>query len=261
MKHAAVDPAPDATITDPAAPTGSRVIFLDIDGTLADWGVVPPAHSELIRAARRNGHTVLLCTGRAESRIPADASREVDGIVSSAGARVRLDGTLLEDVRYPSELAARAVEVLRRHDVAFVLEAPDSVRASDSAEPLDGFAFAKITVQDSAVPIEDLAAEIGPGVRALPNSVDAGAPRSGELQLADVDKADGIRTVLARLGRTPAEVVGAGDGMNDLGMLELAGTAIAIEGSPAPVLALADLVTPGPHRAGLVDAFRRLGLV
>lgn len=246
--------------TVPPSP-GRRAIFLDIDGTYADHGVVPEAHLDAVRAARARGHVVFLCTGRAEVMIPEAAWSAVDGAVSSAGARVRIHGEVLCDHRYPAELAARAVDVLTRHDVEFVLEAPDALHRSADGTDLRGIAFAKITVADSSAPVETLAAEIGPGVRALPNSVDVGAPRSGELQLADVDKADGIRLVIDRLGIAPADVVGAGDGMNDVGMLELAGTAVAIEGSPAPLLELADLVVPGPRQGGLVQAFRTLDLI
>lgn len=43
-----------------------KLIFLDIDGTLTEPGKnVPPASAvEAVRAARTNGHRVVLCSGR-----------------------------------------------------------------------------------------------------------------------------------------------------------------------------------------------------
>ncbi|WP_217617303.1 HAD hydrolase family protein, partial [Cellulomonas sp. GbtcB1] len=68
------------------APTAPRYVFLDGDGTYAHHGEVPPGHERVDRAARANGHRVLLCTGRPESMLP-DRIRAADvhGIVASAG--------------------------------------------------------------------------------------------------------------------------------------------------------------------------------
>jgi hypothetical protein len=59
-----------------------------------------------------------------------------------------------------------------------------------------------------------------------------------------------------------ASTVGIGDGMNDLGMLQVAGTAIAIDGAPAPVLdAAGGNTVPGPMEHGIITAFERLGML
>src|SRR5690606_25517177 len=110
--------------------TGSspRTVFLDVDGTYADHGTVPPAHAAAVRAARRAGHRVLLCTGRPVSMLTdhlLDAG--FDGVVASAGAYVRLDGAVAEDVRFPADLAAGVLALLDAHDVAYLLETPDAV--------------------------------------------------------------------------------------------------------------------------------------
>lgn len=271
-----------------------RAVFLDFDGTYADHGVVPPAHVDAVTRVRGNGHRALLCTGRPLSVLDAEVLRVFDGAVTSAGARVDLGGQTLSDERIPAAIAARAVDVLEAHGAAYCLEAPDAMytpergvqrvramieallrrgdaEASQGArtildalcvpDDLRGCSFAKISVWDSPVGIERLAADIGGGLRALPNSVSGDAARSGELQNARIDKADGVALVAARLGIGIGDTVAAGDGMNDVGMLAAAGAAIGIEGSPPAVLEHADLVVPGPARHGLVDAFGRLGLL
>lgn len=272
-----------------------RAVFLDFDGTYADHGVVPPAHVDAVTRVRGNGHRVLLCTGRPLSILDAEVTGVFDGVVSSAGARVDLDGQTLSDERVPGPIAARAVDVLEGYGAAYCLEAPDAMytpergveqvramigtllRNGDEPGAGDGArtildaivvppdlracSFAKISVWGSPVGIEQLAAEIGRGLRALPNSVSGDAARSGELQNARIDKADGVALVAAHLGIGIEDTVAAGDGMNDVGMLAAAGAAIGIEGSPAAVLEHADLVAPGPARHGLVGAFGRLGLL
>ncbi|ATG55472.1 haloacid dehalogenase [Brachybacterium ginsengisoli] len=273
----------------------SRCVFIDYDGTLALQGVVPPAHAEAVRRARARGHVILLCTGRCASIIAPEVMALFDGVVASAGGWIRLGEELLEDQRFPDQLGRRAVEVLQSHDVPFVLETPDALvctaRSADelrsrvdpsSPAPAEGSlgrgiqdlveaisvpedpaecSFAKISVWGSPVRVEDLAEEIGPEVGALPNSIQDEVS-SGELHLRAIDKADGVRRVAEHLGIDLSATVGIGDGMNDLGMLRAAGTAIAIEGAPEAVLEAAEGVTvPGPLEHGIVVAFERLGML
>ncbi|MEL7974471.1 HAD family hydrolase [Isoptericola sp. F-RaC21] len=263
---------------------GARVAFLDVDGTYADHGVVPPAHEEAVRAARRAGHRVLLCTGRPESMLPPSLlTAGFDGVVATAGAFVRLDGAVVSDLRFPEALADRVRHVLDTHDVAYLLETPDAVygpvgldarleRRGDAAprEILDvlrmpgdlaGVRYAKISYFDSPVPIAALRTELGPEVGILPSSYANTGDNAGEIHLAGVHKAVGMAAVMEHLGLTAAQAVGVGDGYNDVEMLQYAGTAVAVEGAPPAVLAEADLVVPGPARGGVAEAFARLGLI
>lgn len=269
-----------------------RCVFIDVDGTFAHQGVAPLAHAEAVRRARANGHTILLCTGRSNAIVAAEMAEPFDGVVASAGAWVRLGEQVLKDERFPVALGRRTVEVLLRHDIPFVLETPESLLCTprsaqelrDRVRPpapqgglggglqdlVDAItipedpaacSFAKISVWGSPIRVEQLAAEIGPEIGALPNSISEEVS-SGELHLTSIDKADGVRLVAEHLGLDLSATVGIGDGMNDLGMLRAVGTAIAIQGAPAPVLEAAGGVNvPGPQEHGIVTAFERLGLI
>jgi phosphoserine phosphatase len=46
-------------------------------------------------------------------------------------------------------------------------------------------------------------------------------------------KVDALNEITARLGITPADAIAVGDGANDLGMLHLAGSGVAIHAKPA----------------------------
>lgn len=271
-------------------------MFLDVDGTLAHRGDVPAGNAGAVRAARANGHLVLLCTGRAGCMVP-ERIRAIgfDGFVTSAGCHVELDGEVLQDRRVPTDLAARIVAVLDRHDVAYLLESPDAlhgrpgiderlaeligqrlggrVRADGThegptdmlrvlrmGEDLTGVPFAKVVFFDSPLPAAALAEEIGPEVGGLPSSIPGMGSSAGELYLLDRTKAVGMQDVVERLGLSRDDVVAVGDGLNDLEMLDYAGIAVAIEGSDPRVLARADRTTPGPLDDGLVALFAELGL-
>ncbi len=278
------------------APSAPRYVFLDVDGTYAHHGEVPPGHERVVRAARVNGHRVLLCTGRPKSMLP-DQIRAAgfDGIVASAGGYVEVDGEVLRDQRFPAELAARAIEVLDRHCAAYLLEAPEALygrpgvdrrlgelldghfgrgrgadgaaspleilKALETPDDLGSCSFAKITYFGAAIPWPELGAELGDQLGILPSSIAAMGESAGEIYLRGVHKALGIEAVTAHLGVPREDVIAFGDGLNDLEMLEHAGTGVAIEGADPRVLAVADLVVAGPQVEGLVEGFARVGLV
>lgn len=113
----------------------ARAIFLDIDGTYADHGVAPDAHVEAVRTARELGHLVFVCTGRPLSMVPDHIlAAGFDGTITGAGARVELGGQVLKDTRFQPDLAARIVDLLDAHDVAYILEAPEALYGRDGVD-------------------------------------------------------------------------------------------------------------------------------
>lgn len=264
-------------------------IFLDVDGTYASHGVVPPAHVAAVRAARAAGNLVLLCTGRPVSALPEMLTGAgFDGIVGGAGAYVTIGGQVLADVRFPADLAARTVRALDTHDMLYILEAPEGLFArsgavglierarraylgdDDSAQArrtsitaadnLKTVRFGKVVSLDGDIPLEEVARKIGPEVATVPTSIEDAGPGAGELYMSHINKAVGMRIAIEHLGVSVDDVFAFGDGLNDLEMLEFAGTAVAIEGSDPRVLAVADRTAKPPHQDGLVAAFAELGL-
>jgi hydroxymethylpyrimidine pyrophosphatase-like HAD family hydrolase len=78
-----------------------------------------------------------------------------------------------------------------------------------------------------------------------------------ELVPPGTGKSEALRWLCADLGVEPADAVAVGDGLNDLGMLRLAGLAAAPANAPAEVRHAADIVLPSNDEnavAVLVDA-------
>lgn len=278
-----------------------RAVFLDIDGTYADHGLAPEAHVEAVRAARRNGHLVFVCTGRPLSMVPQhilDAG--FDGVITGAGARVELWGEVLKDTRFQPDVAARIVETLDAHDAAYILEAPEALYGrtgvdqrlrtvlgpvfagrprhdglvSTDVDPLEDIlgpmqygddlrsaSYAKISCFDSPVPLTKLMDAFGPEVGLIPSSLSALGDRAGEIFMAGTHKAVGIQVVEKRLGLKREDIVAIGDSANDIEMLVYAGIGIAVEDGHPKVLEVADRLTAGPAGNGVALAFAELGLL
>jgi Cof subfamily protein (haloacid dehalogenase superfamily) len=270
-----------------------HAVFLDVDGTYADYGVVPQAHARAVRAARTAGHKVLLCTGRPVAMLPEHILEAgFDGLVASAGAYVEVGGKVLMDRRFPAEMAARTLAALDAHDAIYVLESPEALHVRASAEPRlreiieshfsqrpDGRktgssailgslapipedpSFAKISVFEAPVSVGSIAGEIGEDVAVVENSIADEGRHTGELFRRGISKADGVAVAIKHLGIDRADTIAFGDGENDLEMVAYAGLGVAIEGSHPGLLVLADRTAPPPSRDGIAAAFAELGLI
>jgi Cof subfamily protein (haloacid dehalogenase superfamily) len=84
---------------------------------------------------------------------------------------------------------------------------------------------------------------------------------SGEVTLQGVNKGSTILQLLSRLGLDAADAIGIGDSSNDIEMLQVCGTGIAMGNASAEVKAVADEVTTAVLDDGVWNAFRRHGLI
>ena len=270
-----------------------RAVFLDVDGTYADHGSVPAAHERAVQAARSAGHAVFLCTGRPVSLLGGELMRAgFDGVVASAGAYVMLGDRVIQDIRFPEELTREALRMLDETGTHYLLETPEgtfaredsydllAARAALSAEPgfehlatlvdivaavevhdtLSPVGVGKITAFDGPVPMTDIAAALGPEVAVFPSSIADLGVGSGELYLSHIDKAIGVEAAITALGIPREDSVAFGDNLNDLGMIQYAGVGVAMADGVAEVIAVADIVVPGPGDDGVAVGFAQLGL-
>ncbi|MBP2411954.1 Cof subfamily protein (haloacid dehalogenase superfamily) [Arthrobacter stackebrandtii] len=279
----------------PETATQIKAVFLDVDGTYADYGVVPDAHAEAVRAARAAGHKVLISTGRPLPMLPTSImGAGFDGVIASAGAYAEVGGEVLLDREFPADLAARALARLNAYDAVYLLESQRALYVKPAAEArlrahiekhfaaspdgrptgesaiLGGLrvleegaapTFAKISVYESPVSMAQLLEEIGADIDAVANSIADEGPHAGELFQRGISKADGVAAALSALGIDREHSIAFGDGENDLEMIAHAGIGVAIRGGSARLAAIADRMAAPPRLHGLVAAFAELGLI
>ena len=111
-------------------------VFLDLDGTLWEWGVVPDSAREAIRRAQANGHKILTNTGRARSEVPDLSYLGLDGFCFAAGAEVILDGRTIVNEPLPEALIHQVAAVFDSFGLNYSLESGTGSWISRPVSPL-----------------------------------------------------------------------------------------------------------------------------
>lgn len=75
----------------------SKIVFLDVDGTITDYeNNVPQSAKDAIKAARANGHRVYMCTGRSKAENPPEIWEiGFDGMIGGNGCYVESEGEVV----------------------------------------------------------------------------------------------------------------------------------------------------------------------
>lgn len=263
-------------------PDPPHLVVCDVDGTLV--GPTPHAADEVVAAvaaAQARGLRVGFATGR--MRLAVEPLWHQLGAlgphVLHNGAEVRADGqTVAAWTLTPAEVDGLLDAFAGRHDAYVEIYTDDAYHVSafdERARPhwellghlpasalagaadLHGAAVLKATVAvfDPAAVDAVVATVSGLGLAAGP----AGSPRTPDLHYVnathrEADKGRALRRAAVHLGIPLSATVAVGDAANDLSMLAVAGTAIAMGQAPARVQAAAHLVVPDIDAHGVAVA-------
>jgi Cof subfamily protein (haloacid dehalogenase superfamily) len=272
-----------------------RIVFLDIDGTLLDERqVVAPAVSAAIAEARRRGNLVFLCTGRSRAEIPSalDALR-FDGVVSAGGGFVDFGDELLVQHPMPEMDVAILVEFFQKHGIDYTLQAHRDAYSSDGhlARVIPLFQHRGINLMDPQEEGARIAARLAPRVppagvgiakaiffgedqttfakvrdglssryHVITGTIPYLGESGGEVALVGMNKGAAILELLAHLNMTPESAIAIGDSANDIEMLTVVGTGIAMGNADVAVKAIADEITSSIRDDGVAASLIAHGL-
>lgn len=254
------------------APLAPAYVLCDVDGTLVDaTGTVHDAVREAAARAIDAGIHVGYATGRGAQglqvlqrslRLPGPHVVANGGQVRLNGATVRswgldhevIDGVLALDGVYAELYTEAGYWVTDRREAAhphwrLLGEDPAGIVGdADLGEVV------KITVVLFGGPSDP---EVRSELEALPAAVSTGtSPATPGLEYVnmthpDADKGTALRAAAEAIGVELAATVAVGDERNDLPMLAVAGTAVAMGQAPPPAVAASHLVAPGVEEQGL----------
>ena len=276
--------------------TGIRLLAIDIDGTLLDSsGRIPEAHRCALADASAQGIAIALVTGRSYhfTRHIADAlSLPLTLIVNNGAVVKEVDGVTLMRRVLPRATAARVLAATRAFEesVAVVFDRQDERQIVfermdwthpqrrgyyernkafvAAVSPLSGALTEdpiEVMFNGGVAPMRVLAGEL----RAMPTasqfSVALTEYEQRDFSLLDVTGAGCSKgSTLARwtgaCGFTRDEVMAVGDNLNDLDMLEFAGTAVVMGNAAEGLKALGFHLTGTNDENGLAAAIRGLAM-
>ena len=273
----------------------SRILFIDVDGTLVDYhNRLPDSAVAAIRAARAAGHRVYLCTGRSKAEMPDwlwDIG--IDGMVGGNGSYVEDAGDAVLHQTLTGDQCHAIVDWLHERGLEFYLETNAGLFASQNFEEVvtpvmalytarkgqsapmsvsdafHGLVFGGTLYRDDVNKLsyvltsydDHLAArEAFPGLQHGTWGGRGAEALFGDIGPSGITKAHAVDTLLQHLAADQADTIAFGDAAVDLPMFQACAVGVAMGNASDDLKAAATLITDDVEHDGLANAFTALGL-
>lgn len=273
-----------------------KLIFLDIDGTLTEPGknIPPDSAIEAICRARKNGHKIVLCSGRNYGLLSPLLRFGFDGLVSSAGGYIEYEEQIVYDCPMTKEQQDRVLTILKENGVYYIIETKKHSYSDDSfkkflqthihsdtnsellrwKEQIENDQFTRPITEYTTEPVYK-AIFMSPGMKRLENPIrylqdeflfciqDPHASHiiNGDLINRKFNKGTAIQNLCRHLNIALEDTIAFGDSMNDLEMLETAALGICMADGNPELKRRADRICPSLYEDGLYQAFKKLELL
>lgn len=275
----------------------TKIIYLDIDGTLRDERYGIPASAETaVQKCRREGIIIVICTGRNPGAIQQDVRcLETDGVISGGGCYIEFCGKLLKDEHFQIRILADFLEFIRKHRLGAALEAEQDIymnaRAAefyqeDFDRKIQDESEARRCQEENKIRYKDNFSELWKergkihkicllgsrnGIEQVQKQFEGDTETvqkkewNGKWYIELLPKFCGkgyaIEFLNHYLGIRREESMSFGDGDNDIEMLKAVGTGIAVTGGSQRLLECADAVCELPLENGIYKELVRRGII
>ncbi|MGV3011193.1 Cof-type HAD-IIB family hydrolase [Streptococcus thoraltensis] len=277
----------------------SKIIFLDVDGTLVDYNNrVPESAVKAIRLAREKGHKVYVCTGRSRAEMQ-DAIWDIgiDGMIGGNGSYVEDNEKVIMHQLISKEESKHIVDWLHSRGLEFYLESNNGLFASENfreaarsvlreyslrkgktqeevkdqeaEDALHGLIYGGELYRDDLNKVSFILSDYQDhldSIEEFPNlEAHTWGGRGetalfGDLGVKDINKAHAVEVLLKHLGADRKDTIAFGDAKIDIPMLEYCQVGVSMGNGGPEILAMADMVTDDVEEDGLYNAFDKLGL-
>lgn len=247
-----------------------RIYFFDIDNTLLDHETyaIPPSALQAIECLKRDGHTVVLATGRSYGH----AKPFIDLIkpsyaITQNGSRILQDGEEVMTIALDKDALMDLFNWMETQghsygldDGAVALISSDDPRILEPLNAVDkplrtssGFYVGQDVFQAWLFYDETLDADMLPAILDRYPSFDIVRwhPIAVDVLPKGINKWTACQWVMQQTGFNAEQAVAFGDGLNDLEMLQGVGFGVAMENCHPSLRAVAQRVAPPLHLDGI----------
>lgn len=276
----------------------SKIIFLDVDGTLVDYeNRIPESAIKAIYKARENGHRVYICTGRSKAEVyPELWAIGLDGMIGGNGSYVEDTGTVVMHQLITLEQCCRIVDWLNSRKLEFYLESNNGLFASEhfakKAQPaIREYSRRKGKPSADKATVDNVFPDMIYGEKLYRNDLNkisyllnsyqdfletkeqfpdmengtwGGAGETalfGDLGVKGITKGNAISHLLDYLKAKPEDTIAFGDAKIDIPMLECCEIGVAMGNGGKEIKEIADYITDDVEKDGLYNAFVKFGLI
>ena len=231
----------------------NKLIFLDVDATLysKEQRLVPESTIKAIHAAQKNGHKVLINTGRPLVYFEKEIlDIGCDGYLCSNGVHILLDGETIYHKTVPETIVEQIKRICEENNIYGTFEGEKCSYFRDhnvDFHPhygfmITGFVDALDSISDTMdyIRIDDTQYEI---------------------LLKNHDKGTGLTYVADHLNISTDDCYAFGDSNNDISMFKAAGHGIAMGNACDELKEIAEYVTDSVNDDGIYHAFEHYHLI
>lgn len=276
-----------------------KLIFLDADGTLFHHeGYIPNSAIDACIQAQKNGHKVILCTGRQRIEIFGDMLKiDYDAIIAGSGATIECDHEIIEENALSEEESEYLTKYLLDRNIPANFESSTKIYANQFTKDtmlkkveeqckgkseeekakhgltiltnqitvvnsLEGLSYNKVSVIDNGkTPYKTIQDDLSNRYVVIPATFAPLGKESGEITSFHINKATGMDSVIRYFNADIKDTIAIGDGFNDLPMFEKAHLSVAMGNAPQEIKDKADRITTSLDEDGVYNAFKELKLI
>lgn len=276
-----------------------KLIFLDADGTLFHHeGYIPNSAIDACIQAQKNGHKVILCTGRQRIEIFGDMLKiDYDAIIAGSGATIECDHEIIEENTLSKEESEYLTKYLLDRNIPANFESSTKIYANQFTkdtmlkkveeqckgkseeekakhgltiltnqitvvDSLEGLSYNKVSVIDNGkTPYKTIQDDLLDRYVVIPATFAPLGKESGEITSFNINKATGMDSVIRYFNADIKDTIAIGDGFNDLPMFEKAHLSVAMGNAPQEIKDKADTITTSLDEDGVYNAFKELKLI
>lgn len=278
----------------------SKIIFLDVDGTLIDYEAkLPASAAKAVDMARANGHKVYICTGCSKAEIEQRNLCELDGMIGGNGAYVEDHGHVVMHQGLSKEDVKHIVDWCNERHLGFYLEANSGMYCNDymleqgpetmikyaqgkgadlskakesSKKFMDGFIHlqGEDLYRDDVNKISFILSSYQDHLdsqKEFPHLIANTWGGKGEVALygdlgpTGITKRHAIEVLLDYLGADQKDTISFGDAKIDLSMFECCDYNVAMGNGGKEIKEAADYITTDVNDDGIYNAFCYLNLI